>query len=159
MLERIRLIAELIGISAVVLSLFFVGFELKQTREMDLAQLHFNRMEMYHSRMLAVLESEPALSAFAKRIESDGSSVDFTGTERSAMHAIAHAQIAEWEAEFRYIEQGFATRTLASLENEISVTTAGYPEIRVVWESWNMPGMQSYSFNAMMNRLLNPSGQ
>jgi len=36
----------------------------------------------------------------------------------------------------------------------------GYPEIKVAWETqWNMPGMESYSFNAMMNGILHPSGK
>jgi hypothetical protein len=150
---------ELMGISALVVSLLFVGYELKHTREMNLAQLHFNRMEMFHSKMLATLESEIALSAMVKRFASDGSSVNFTETETATLYVLAQAQIAEWEAEYRYIEQGFATRSLADLQNEISFTVGLSPEIKVAWGAWDMPGLENYSFNTMMNEVLNRSDQ
>ena len=154
MFERLRPAMELIGILAVVLSLLFVGFEIKQTREMNLAQLHFNRMEMYHSKMLAVLESEPALHAIWKRYANSGRTMNLTETEQATLNVLAHAQIAEWEAEYRYIEQGYATRSLSDLKNEISYTTNQMPEIRVAWPAWDMPGLESYTFNKMMNEVL-----
>ncbi len=154
MFERIRPAMELIGIFAVVVSLLFVGFELKQTREMNLAQLHFNRMEMYHSKMLAVLESEPALAAVTKRYANKGNPVSFTDAEQATLNVMAQAQIAEWEAEYRYIEQGFATRSLADLKNEISYTASLSPEITVAWIAWDMPGLETYTFNTMMNEVL-----
>jgi len=58
-----------------------------------------------------------------------------------------------------HFEQGFSTRTLASLQQEISFTTDSFPDIRIAWEGWNMPGMESYSFNAMMNGVLHASEQ
>jgi hypothetical protein len=157
MFERFRPIAELIGISALIISLLFVGFELKQTREMNLAQLHFNRMEMFHSKMLATLESEPALRAMKKRYASDGSAVKFTEIESATLYVLAQAQIAEWEAEYRYVEQGFATRSLTDLQNEILFTVNLSPEIRDAWKGWDMPGLEKYSFNTMMIELLNRS--
>jgi len=155
MFERIRTGMELIGIFAVVVSLLFVGFELKQTREMNLAQLHFNRMEMFHSRMLAVLESEPALNAAAKRHANKGNAASFTDIEQATLYVMAQAQIAEWEAEYRYIEQGFATRSLGDLENEIRHTVGSAPEIAEAWAAWDMPGLETYTFNTMMNEVLN----
>jgi hypothetical protein len=159
MFERIRSIMELVGVSGVVITLLFVGFELKQTREMNLAQLHFNRMEMFHSKMLAVLESEPALNAMAKRSASGGSTEDLTEIEKTTLHVRAHAQIAEWEADYRYVEQGFATRSLNDLKNEISYSVALTPEIKNAWAEWDMPGLESYSFTAMMNEVLDRSEQ
>jgi len=159
MFERFRPIVELVGISALIISLLFVGFELKQTREMNLAQLHFNRMEMFHSKMLAALESEPALLAMKKSYASDGSAVTFTEIEEASLYVLAQAQIAEWEAEYRYVELGFATRSLADLQNEISFTANSLPDIRGAWESWDMPGLENYSFNTMMNELLSRSEQ
>ncbi len=59
--DRIRLTVEVVGISALVLSLLFVGFELKQTRDMNLAKLHHNRLALFHNNMLSMLESDHAL--------------------------------------------------------------------------------------------------
>ena len=39
-------IAELVGISAIVASLLFVGLELKQSRDVALAEVHQNRAEL-----------------------------------------------------------------------------------------------------------------
>ena len=64
---RIRLLAEVVGITAVVMSLVFVGVELKNTREMNLAELTFNRNLMEHNRLSATLESEHILMAWAYR--------------------------------------------------------------------------------------------
>ena len=80
-----------------------------------------------------------------------------TDTERAALYVLDQAQIAEWEAEYRYIEQGFSTRSLEDLQNEISFAANSTPEIRLAWEAWDMPGMEKYSFNTMMNVVLNGS--
>ena len=66
--DRARTLAEVIGVSAIVISLVFVGFELKQTRDMNLAELQFKRLSLFHSLMLASLESESVLNASLKII-------------------------------------------------------------------------------------------
>ena len=66
--EKMRLVAESIGIAAVVSSLVFAGFEIQQTRDMNLAELPHNRLALTHSNMLAVLESEPTLAYFGSHI-------------------------------------------------------------------------------------------
>jgi hypothetical protein len=56
---------------------------------------------MYHSKMLAVLDSEPALNATTKRYSRGGIDEHLTDTEQATPSVMAQAQIAEWEAEYR----------------------------------------------------------
>ena len=105
---------------------------------------------MYHSKMLAILESEPALRAVMKRHADKGTPVTFTDAEQTTLNVTAQARIAEWEAEHRYIEQGFATRSLLDLKNENSYTSSLSPEIAVAWD---MRGLETYTFTTMLNRV------
>lgn len=157
MIERFRPVMELVGVTAIVISLLFVGYEIRETRNMNLAQLHFNRMAMVHSRITASMESETALGAWAKMDTVDWSSGLFTPTERAYLTISAHGQIAEWEADFRYIELGFSTRTLEDLQLEILFTANQSPQIELAWADWNMPGLDEYAFVAMMNETLSRS--
>ncbi len=96
--DRIRLSVEVIGITALVLSLIFVGLELKQTRDMNLAQLHYDRLRPYFDHQLAVLESDSALALVAKASEDDviWDSDGLTELERGAAITGAQVRLQDW---------------------------------------------------------------
>jgi len=47
-IERFRFVVEMLGITSLVVSLMFVAYELQQTRDMNLAQLEYNRISVIH---------------------------------------------------------------------------------------------------------------
>ena len=49
-IERFRFVVEMLGITSLVVSLMFVAYELQQTRDMNLAQLEYNRISVIHDR-------------------------------------------------------------------------------------------------------------
>ena len=157
--DRIRLSVEVVGIAALVLSLIFVGFELKQTRDMNLAELQRDRLVLAHDSMLAVLESEPALIHWGQNIYTEENGVLWKGAElneiqRAAALVLAEAQLSRWEIESYMIEQGFEIRTVQDLETEIGHRISQNPILEVVWPLWRYPCDESNMFFRVMNRAL-----
>ncbi len=157
--ERIRFSVEVVGITAVVLSLMFVGFELKETRDMNLAELQHDRLALSHSTYLTVLESEPALAHFGKNVytvengvlwKEDGA----TESQRTAGLVLAEVQLGSWEIESRFIEQGFAIRTIEDFESEVRQRFLDQPRFAAVWPLWRYPGDESNAFYRMVNRVI-----
>jgi len=153
-IEQIRTVVEVVGISALIISLTFVGLELKQNREMDVAAVHFNRMAIFHSKMMAYLESEAAINYYAKHMLT-GSDFNYVSEQDAAVaEVLANAQIAEWEVEYRYIEQGFSTRDIETLENEIRSFSAIMP-VEAVYNAWWLSGVNdNYTFHTVMTNAL-----
>jgi len=65
-MEKIRFYVETIGIIAVVLSLIFVGFQLRLEQKMALGAQYQGRAEITSSNIQAFIQSEAALSRIAK---------------------------------------------------------------------------------------------
>lgn len=157
--DRIRLSVEVVGIAALVLSLVFVGFEIQQTRDMNLAQLQLNRLELFHNTQLAALESEPALIHLGKNFytEENGvswKSVDLNEAERAAALVLAEAQLSAWEIQSYIIEQGFEIRTAQDLETEIAFRFSKNPVLEAVWPMWRYPGDEINTFYGIVKRAL-----
>jgi len=157
--NHIRLSAELIGISALVLSLIFVGFELKQTRDMNLAELQFNRLSLLHDQNLAMVESEYALNYLNKLVYTDENGVswrpeELSDLERAAALSTAEARITAWDIEHRFILQGFSIKTIEDFESEVRQYSVEGSAIRGVWPFWRYPGEDEQPFFVMMNRVL-----
>ena len=157
--ERIRLYAETVGIAALVISIAFVGYELKQTRDMNLAEMQQTRLAAHQANMLALLESESGLAYFGKHMYSEAKGVTWSDPEldeiqRAAALVHAEAWLIVWEMEHRMIEQGFSIRTFNDLESEVMSTVAGSPTFKAVWPLWRYPGSEANGFFRMMNRVL-----
>jgi hypothetical protein len=154
-LDRIRLSVEVIGIAAIVLSLMFVGLELKQTRDMNLAQLHYDRLSLYFNHQLAVLESEPALALAAKRSEDViWDSAGFTDLERGAAITQAQLWLQDWWIAYQFIDLGFSVKSLNSLKTDIRVVSKKLPEIEAVFKArWLAPGYEEYSMTGLLSEV------
>jgi hypothetical protein len=148
--ERTKFLVEMAGITAVVGSLLLVAYELKQTRDMNMSELHFNRMSLFHSRMTAHLESEAMLAVWEARGAANWDEPDLTPMAKAAAFINANGWIAEWEADYRYIELGFTTRDLEGLKVEIRQTIEAFPEMTSAWEAWRLPIGTDYPFNLFM---------
>ena len=158
-LDRIRLTVEVLGITALVLSLMFVGFELKQTRDMNLAKLKHDRYLLFHNNMMAVLESESALAFHSKYVYTKKKGVtwnpaELTEFERTAGLIHTEARLAAWAMDYDYIEQGFSVRTFDDLESEIRNNVTQNGPIRGVYPLWMYPGHEVHGFSGMMHRVL-----
>ena len=90
MRDSLRGYVEIIGVIALVGSLLFVGYELKATRDMNITELHHNRMSLYMDIFSAQMESADYLNAHAKRFLLDWDSGDLTPTEQAASEINAH---------------------------------------------------------------------
>jgi hypothetical protein len=150
--SRLRAWAEVIGLIAVVGSLVFVGLELKLTRDMNLAQLQYNRLSLYMDGAAAVLQSEDALKMYGKRFLGDWDAGDLTPTEKAAAEINAQIMLVEWEYEYRLIQQGYSLRTFDDLQGDVQTMMHGYPEVRVAIGTWT--DSDSYEFNNFIKALL-----
>ena len=152
-IERYRFGAEMLGIGALVISLIFVAYQLKQTRDMNMAQLEFNRLSLGHARYLAMLESEPMLSVFAKTRGRDWNNPQFSELEKGAALVEALALIQQWRIEYKFINLGFPVRAMP-LETEIADAIEREPAIVAAWQAvWASDG-DHYGFEAMMHEML-----
>lgn len=158
-LERVRFIVEIVGISSLVVSLVFIGLELKQTRDMNIAQLHAERLGLFHQRMSATLESDAALSLHAKKFLLDWSEEGLpesglTEIDKAVAEVTAHLLLAEFEVEYRFIEAGFDTRSIEGIRDEVKQTTERIPEIEAIWRHWWYIPTEDHGFNKFMEDAL-----
>ena len=156
---RVRVYAETMGIVALVISVGFVAYELKQTRDMNVAEMQQTRLAAHHANMLAVLESDAALAYFGKTMYSEENGIawrdpDLGELERAAALVHTDAWLVVWEMEYRMIEQGYDIRSLEDMESEVAAIVAGSPTFKAVWPLWRYPGDEINGFFRMMNRVL-----
>ena len=64
--ETVRLTVEVVGIVAIVMSLIFVGLQMRQTHEIALVTLTQMRSDASRELAVAQLSSEPLMSIYAK---------------------------------------------------------------------------------------------
>ena len=151
-INQVRLAAEAVGITALVVSLVLISFELKQTRDMNLAQLYESRIALPHARFTAMLESESMLSVYSKQFLSDWEAPHLTELERAAAEINSWLMLAEFETQYQFIEQGFATEDLGGLKETIRFNVKRLPEAEYVWRHWwEIPGDTNYQFGELMN--------
>jgi len=151
--ERFRFVAEMLGITALVVSLIFVAYELQQTRDMNLAQLEYNRLSVIHDRHLAMLESEPMLSVFALKNGGDWDTPQYTELEKGAALVEAAARIDEWRIEYKFINLGFPVRS-RPLEVDIRDAFASDPAIRAAWNAiWESEGHEPVGFHKLVHEI------
>jgi len=137
-IERFRFVVEMLGITALVVSLMFVAYELQQTRDMNLAQLEYNRISVIHDRHLEMLESEPMLSVFAQKNGGDWDTPQYTEVEKGAALVEAASRIDEWRIEYKFTSLGSPVR-LRPLEVDIRYAFATDPAIKAVLTGLSQP--------------------
>ena len=154
-----RTAAEIVGIAALVLSLIFIGYEIKLTREMNLAELHASRAAIEHSRFISMLESDHAVSFWAKQYPDLGWNKEgLTPEEGAAAEMRAFALWHEYKLEHKFIELGFATRELDALRTDIGAMSSTNPEMVAVWKRWWFFPNESDPIILMVNTILLESG-
>ncbi|MGK0223848.1 MAG: hypothetical protein ACI9ON_003095 [Limisphaerales bacterium] len=152
MQDRLRGYLELIGVLCLVGSLLFVGYELKVTRDMNMVDLHYNRMSLYQEIFSAQLESEHYLNVHAKRFLLEWDSGDLTPAEKAASEINANNILIAFEYEYRLIQQGYSLRTKDELRQDILQYISPMPEIQAALSTWTDD--PRYEFNAFMKGIL-----
>ena len=152
MRDSLRGYAELVGIIALVGSLLFVGYELKATRDMNMVELHYNRMSLYQGVFSAQMESGDYLNAHAKRFLLDWDSGDLTPTEQAASEINAANILLAYEYEYRLVQQGFSLRSEYELRQDILQYISTMPEVKVVMATWTAD--PNYKFDVFMMEIL-----
>ncbi len=151
--ERFRFVAEMLGISALVVSLIFVGYEVKQTRDMNLAELTLNKNLLEHSRLSSTLESEHMLSAWASTWNmgpwDEGA---LSEQERAAAEINAQAIWIEFYVDFQIITLGFETRPVEEIKSDLRELLDGMPEMTAVWNTFWYTSEEP--FMVMVNELM-----
>ena len=156
--SRVRDYFEIAGIISLIASLLFVGWQLKLTQDMNIAQLHFNRLSLYQDRFTATLESEVLLSVNSKRSLGSWDKWNLTPLEVAAAEAQAQSMLVEWEYEYRLIEQGYSIRTKEDLRGDTKNLVSQYPEIAHALSFWNVDG-SSYAFVPFMRGILETASE
>lgn len=151
--SRAREYFEIAGILSLIASLLFVGWQLKLTQDMNIAQLHYNRLSLYQDRFTAILESESLLSMNSKRFIGTWDKGELTPMEIAAAEAQAQSMLVEWEYEYRLIEQGYSIRTIEGLRGDIENMVKLYPEVAHALIYWDVDNT-SYAFVPFMRSIL-----
>jgi len=145
-MEDVSTLSELVSILLLVGSLLFVGYEMKQTRAMNLAVLHYNRATLRHGILTAAMSNSDMITIAAKT-SLKGLEVEGLSPEESAGFALdCINRFFIWEAEFAHIDGGFATRSLQSLKDEISFWAQEYPVHKQIFQRY-FPEGQEYAYD------------
>jgi hypothetical protein len=150
--DSLRGYVEIVGVIALVGSLLFVGYELKATRDMNMVELHHNRMTLYMDVFGAQMESEDYLKAHAKRFLLDWDSGDLTPNEQAVSEINATNILLAYEYEYRLVQQGFSLRSEDELHQDILQYISTMPEMKAVLETWTAD--PNYEFNVFMMKIL-----
>ena len=97
--------AELIGISAIVASLIFVGLQMRQSQEIALSQAHSARSGTVIEQIMSVANNPYYLSALAKRAAGNPDKV--TPIEYQALMQVANGAMYSIEDAFYQHRKGF----------------------------------------------------
>ena len=144
-----REVAETVGILAVVVSLVFVGFQLRQEHVYAQGEQYQARSEMRLANLRAMIESEVALSAIAKRngfVDTD------TLTKEEQAFALLGKEIglASWDnVHYQYelglLEDDYWLKARERFKDELR-----NPDRRAFYEN----AEQRVSFQALVNELV-----
>ena len=125
-------IVEVVGIAAIVASLIFVGFEMRQTRQLAMADAYQKRTELEMQLSLMTVEPDKLKSARAKA----QSGQLFSAEEIADYEGYWNAQVMYWENVHYQWENGLLERDhweaqLASIRLQFD-----QPASRLYWTNW-----------------------
>ena len=99
-------IAEFVGIAAIVASLIFVGFQLKQSKDIALSEALQARSDASTNMLIASAENPYFVSALGK--SSPGNQEPITPSESVALHQYATAILYSFHNSFEQYSNGFS---------------------------------------------------
>lgn len=145
--ERVRGYVEIVGVLSLIASLVFVGYEVKLTRDMNLVELHFNRMSLYHERFTTMIESDSYLDYHVKTQLQEWDYGDLTPREAALDEITVYNLLVEFEYEFRLVQAGFSLRQLDELRADLVGNLELYRSSYAVYQIWSQdPRYEFHNF-------------
>ena len=140
---------QVVGLFAVVGSLVFVGLQMQQDQEIALSQAYQARAETSMLGLLAILESDTALSATTKA--NSGEINQLTPTESQALFLLNAIQFIQWENVHYQYQRGFVSQE--HWETQLDMMRTQLPEdgLRLLYR--NSPGYWRASFRAVIEQI------
>ena len=133
-----------------IASLVFVGYEVKLTRDMNLVELHFNRMSLYHERFTTMIESDSYLDYHIKTQLQEWDYGDLTPREAALDEITVYNILVEFEYEFRLVQAGFGLRQMDELRADLVENLKLYRSSFAVYQVWSQD--PRYEFHIFMTR-------
>lgn len=114
---------QAVGILALVASLLFVGYQIKQTRDIAISQAFQARAESSAITLVEMAANDRIIAAFAKH--ATGNAGDITAEELASLGMALSGGMFLWENSYYQSRLGYVgadhwTRTRASLKNALT---------------------------------------
>ena len=128
---------QIVGLFAVVGSLVFVGFQMRQDRQIALAELSQSRMEQFASRWVAGMESDAYLAVYADLYLTNGWDIgDLTKEQAAAAELDGLITWSYFNNVFEGRRHGLVDdEEWAAFEGDVLVN-AMLPAHKAVYERW-----------------------
>ncbi len=120
-------IAELIGIGAIVLTLAFVGFQLRQDRDIAIAQL-MTDAEIKQIELSSLISSNPSL--WARGLQGE----QLTTEEEVIFDSIVHAVIVKYGSLMERSDRRLINRA-GGVPRQFALHIHAHPGLRRVWQA------------------------
>ena len=115
---------------------------------MNLVELHFNRMSLYHERFTTMIESDSYLDYHAKTLLQEWDYGDLTQREAALDEITVYNILVEFEYEFRLIQAGFGLRPMDELKADPVENLKFYRSAYAVYQLWSQD--PRYEFHIFM---------
>ena len=125
-----RVYAELLAVTSVVLSLFFVGYELRTNSAIARSE-SYNSFAFNISEHARVLATDPIIAPLLTRVNAGDVPSDFDETETFRVNNTYASNLRIWEGLFRSVDEGILTQD--NLEMIGQGGAFNNPYFRSVW--------------------------
>ena len=152
-----REIAELVGIAAVIASLLFLAYEIRQSNQIARSTVTFE-LANNASAIHEIIWTNPEIAALHVRIGDPAYSP--TAAERETLRAEAQRHMNLWGAVEVAYRNGHQTREqLDIMLDDVEAVVSRYPAMRVVWQSelGRFPGLRAFEFHARATAAIDPA--
>lgn len=147
-------IAEVIGLMAVIASLLFLGYEIRQSNQIARSTITYE-LASNVSEINQTIWSTPEIAALHVRLNDPGYLP--TGTETEMLRAEARRYMNLWGAVEVAYRNGYQTREqLDILLDEVEATVTRFPAMKPVWkeEFGRVGGLRTFEFYARATEAL-----
>ena len=155
-LSRYAQIAEIVSAVAVVLSLLYVGYELRQNTQMMSANAKIESRRIWYSFNDQHLENFDTLSLGAQAYDPNTSLADFEGNEEIWLGLFVRAQLQRYEELFYRYDSGVLEKD--EWERHTSVLAAYIQDLPIWKEVWSQDRLLLTPAFVSATESITPSG-
>lgn len=151
---RKKEIAEIIGVIAVVASLLFLGYEIRQSNQIARSTITYELANNY-SEINEIVWSSPEVAAL--HVKARDAAYSPTEIEIEMLRAEARRYMNIWGAVEIAYRNGHQTREqLDIMLDDVAAVVGGFPAAEAVWreELARFPGLESFEFHARATEVI-----